>query len=68
MPSFVGERSDNEARYKAQPNLTKSRCSDVRKSVPTRNNRLVQKGEKNERLVQVPSKNGRLVQSAQAVT
>ena len=37
------------------------------KSVPTRNNRLVQKGEKNERLVQVPSKNERLVQSAQAV-
>jgi len=36
-------------------------------SVPTRNNRLVQKGEKNERLVQVPSKNERLVQSAQAV-
>ena len=36
-------------------------------AVPTRNNRLVQKGEKNERLVQVPSKNERLVQSAQAV-
>jgi len=36
-------------------------------SVPTRNNPLVQKGEKNERLVQVPSKNERLVQSAQAV-
>ena len=62
MPNTTGCRRDVKRTYEACRQRGK-----VAISVPTRNNRLVQKGEKNERLVQEPSKNERLVQSAQAV-